>query len=69
VYDLLTKQNVTEVSLGKLKAALILTFVTGFVLGYRVKEWRIKWMKWRRNRLAAKLVETLKKLEVLIISW
>jgi hypothetical protein len=58
----------TEVSSGKLKAALILTFVTGFVLGYKAKEWRIKWMKWRRDRLAAKLVETQKKLEVLIIS-
>jgi hypothetical protein len=60
---------VTEVSSGKFNVALILTFVTGFVLGYKAKEWRIKCMKWRRNRLSAKLVETQKKLEVLIISW
>jgi hypothetical protein len=62
-------KNVTEVSSGKFSASLILTFVTGLVLGYKAKEWRIKWMKWRRNRLAAKLVEAQKKLEVLIISW
>jgi hypothetical protein len=59
------KRNMEEVSSGRLKVALILTFVAGFVLGYKVKEWRIKWMKWRRDRLAAELAETQKRLEVL----
>jgi hypothetical protein len=48
-----------------LKAAFILAFVAAAVLSYESKQWRIKWMKWRRNRLAAKLVETQERLEVL----
>jgi hypothetical protein len=58
----------TEVSSGTVKGVLILTFMAGFVLGYKAKEWRIKWMKWRRDRLAAKLVETQKKLEIMVTS-
>jgi hypothetical protein len=48
-----------------LKAAFILTIVAAAVLSYESKQWRIKWMEWRRNRLAAKLVETQERLEVL----
>jgi hypothetical protein len=58
----------TELSSITFKATIILTFVTGFILGYKAKEWRIKWMKWRRDKLAAKLVETQQKLEVMITS-
>lgn len=58
----------TELSSVTVKATIILTFVAGFMLGYKAKEWRIKWMKWRRDKLATKLAETQKKLEVIITS-
>jgi hypothetical protein len=57
-----------EVSSGTAKAFAFLTFVVGFLFGYKAKEWRIKWMKWRRDRLASKLAETQKKLEVITTS-
>ena len=57
-----------EVSSGTAKAIAVVTFVVGFVFGYKAKEWRIKWMRWRRDRLASKLVETQKKLEVITTS-
>jgi hypothetical protein len=50
------------------KTTIILTFVAGFMLGYKAKEWRIKWMKWKRDKLATKLVETQRKLEGMITS-
>jgi uncharacterized membrane-anchored protein YitT (DUF2179 family) len=46
-------------------AIAVVTFLVGFVFGYKAKEWRIKWLRRRRNRLASKLVETQKKLEVI----
>jgi hypothetical protein len=58
----------TELSSVTVKVTIILTFVAGFMLGYKAKEWRIKWMKWRRDKLATKLLETQKKLEVMITS-
>jgi hypothetical protein len=58
----------TELSSVTVKATIILTFVAGFMCGYKAKEWRIKWMKWRRDKLATKLVETQKKLDVMITS-
>jgi hypothetical protein len=57
-----------EVFSGTAKAVAFVTFVVGFVLGYKAKEWRIKWMRWRRDRLASKLAETQKKLEVVTTS-
>lgn len=57
-----------EVSSGTAKAIAFVTFVVGFVFGYKAKEWRIKWMRWRRDRLASKLADTQKKLEVITTS-
>ena len=61
--------GMAEVSSGTAKAIAILTFLAGFVCGYKAKEWRIKWTRWRRDRLALKLVETQKKLEIITTSW
>ena len=57
-----------EVTWGTAKAVAFVTFVVGFVLGYKAKEWRIKWMRMRRDRLASSLAETQKKLEGITIS-
>jgi hypothetical protein len=57
-----------EVSWGTAKAIAFVTFVVGFVLGYKAKEWRIKWMRLRRDRLAYKLAESQKELEGIAIS-
>ena len=56
------------VTWGTANAIAFVTFVVGFVCGYKAKEWRIKWIKWRRDRLASKLAETQKKLEVITTS-
>jgi hypothetical protein len=56
----------TELSSVTVKATIMLSFVAGFMLGYKAKEWKIKWMKWRRDKLATKLAETQKKLEIMI---
>jgi hypothetical protein len=57
-----------EVSWGTAQAVAVVTFVVGFVLGYKVKDWRIKWMRMRRDRLASELAETQKRLEAITIS-
>lgn len=56
------------VSLGTAKAIAFVTFVVGFVCGYKAKEWRIKWIRWRRDRLASKLHDTQKMLDVITTS-
>ena len=57
-----------EVSLGTAKTIAFVTFMVGFFCGYKAKEWRIKWMRWRRDLLANKLAETQKKLDVITTS-
>lgn len=47
------------------KALCLLTFIAGFALGYKAKEWRILWLKRRRDRLASQLREAQKELELL----
>lgn len=54
-----------EVSSDTAKAIAFVTFVLGFMCGYKAKEWRIKWMRWKRDRLACQLADTQKKLEVI----
>jgi len=49
----------------KLKISVTVAFLIGFVMGYKVKEWRIKWLKRRRDRLADKLVEAQAQLDLL----
>lgn len=57
----------------RMSVLLGITFVTGFVLGYKAKEWRLRWVKRRRDCLAAKLAKTQKELEMLSVvclaSW
>lgn len=47
------------------KVLCLLTFMAGFALGYKAKEWRIMWIKRRRDRLASQLREAQKELELL----
>lgn len=47
-----------------LRTSIILSFFLGVVLGYKAKEWRIRYSKWRRDRLAAKLAEAQKDLDL-----
>ena len=49
------------------KAVFILgvTFTAGFVAGYKAKEFRLEWLKRRRERLAVKLQETQKEIEAM----
>ena len=55
----------TEFSSVTGKVILLMTFAVGFVVGFKTKEWRIKFTEWRRDRHAKKLVEAQKKLEEL----
>ena len=43
----------------------VLTFTLGIVVGYKLKGWRIEWLKRRRERLASKLRETQQEIEFL----
>jgi len=47
------------------KAVFILgiTFAAGFTAGYKAKEFRLEWLKRRRERLAVKLQETQREIE------
>lgn len=53
-------------SKGRLALAIIVgvTFALGFVAGYKAKECRIRWLKRRRDRLAEKLVDTQRQIEL-----
>ena len=55
----------TEISSDAGKLILLITFTAGFILGYKTKDWRVKYVKWKRDRHAKKLIETQKKLEEL----
>ena len=44
---------------------LALTYAMGCATGYQIHKWRVQWLKRRRERLAAKLQETQKALELL----
>jgi len=44
---------------------LTATFVAGFVGGYKFKSWRMEWLKRRRERLAVKLQETQREIELM----
>lgn len=44
---------------------VILSFAVGVVVGYKAKEYRIKWTRRKRDKLLAKLNDTQKQLEVL----
>jgi hypothetical protein len=43
----------------------VVTFVFGVFVGYKLKGWRIDYLKRRRERLASKLLETQKEIELL----
>lgn len=49
----------------KLKISVTVAFLVGFIMGYKAKEWRIKWIKRKRDRLADKLVEAQAQLDLL----
>lgn len=49
----------------RLTIVLGLTFVLGFTLGYKAKEWRIRWTKRKRDLLASQLTKAQKELEML----
>ena len=42
-----------------------LAFLVGCAVGYKVKDWRIRWLKRRRDILRRRLEETQKELHVL----
>ena len=42
-----------------------LTFLAGFGIGYEFHKWRLEWLKRRRERLALKLQETQKQIELM----
>ena len=44
---------------------LALTYALGCATGYHFHKWRVQWLKRRRERLATKLQETQKELELL----
>jgi len=44
---------------------LTVTFGIGFFAGYKAKEWRIRFLRNKRDRLADKLVKTQRQIEVL----
>ena len=46
-------------------SACLLTFFCGIFVGYKLKGWRIDWLKRRRERLANRLLETQKEIELL----
>lgn len=43
----------------------LLSFFCGVFVGYKIKGWRIEWLQRRRSRLANKLLETQKEIELL----
>ena len=49
----------------KSEVIIALTFVVGFFLGYKAKEWRITWLKRKRDRLADKLRHAQAKLDTI----
>lgn len=49
----------------KIGIPLLLTFVLGFAAGYKAKEFRIKWVKRKRDKLLEELNGTQKQLEIL----
>jgi hypothetical protein len=46
---------------------LTLTYALGCATGYQFHKWRVQWLKRRRERLAIKLQETQKQLELMKI--
>ena len=42
-----------------------LIFAAGFVSGYKFHEWRLQWLKRRRERLAQKLRDTQNEIDLL----
>jgi len=48
---------------GALLVVVGVAFLTGFFAGYKTKEWRLKFLKRRRDRLADKLVETQRQID------
>lgn len=49
----------------KLTILIGVTFFFGFAVGYKAKEWRIRWIKRKRDLLATQLKKAQKELEVL----
>ncbi|KAK9498792.1 hypothetical protein O3M35_003349 [Rhynocoris fuscipes] len=54
-----------QVNIRVFKTSLIITFLIGFLAGYKAKEWRMRIIKFRRDRLAKKLSEAQKTLDLL----
>ena len=46
-------------------AGSVVAFCFGVFVGYKLKGWRIDWLKRRRERLAGKLLETQREIELL----
>ena len=44
---------------------MVFAFGVGFGVGYKAKEWRMEWLKRRRERLAVKLQETQREIELM----
>lgn len=49
----------------KPKVLVAVAFIVGFFLGYKAKEWRILWLKRKRDRFANKLVHAQAQLDMI----
>lgn len=58
----------TEMDPTVLRITLVLTFLAGCVVGYKAKEWRVRWTKRKRDVLMTQLAKTQKELEMLTIN-
>jgi uncharacterized membrane protein YciS (DUF1049 family) len=66
-YNLCSSFIVRKMEPHELKLTLLLgvTFIFGFAVGYKAKEWRIRWTKRKRDVLATQLKKAQKELEML----
>lgn len=49
----------------KIALPVVVSFFIGFAIGYKSKEFRIKWSRRKRDKLLAKLTDAQKQLEIL----
>ncbi|XP_059838879.1 mitoregulin-like [Hypanus sabinus] len=53
-----------EVSDRTLQLAVVLSFTSGFIVGWQANILRRRFLDWRKKRLQSKLIETQKKLDL-----
>ncbi|MFT7805566.1 hypothetical protein Z043-101934 [Arapaima gigas] len=58
------KVKMGEVSERTLQVAILISFASGFLVGWQANRMRRKFLDWRKKRLQEKLAETQKKLDL-----